>query len=215
MSISKDGIGVAPSYRRLYYDWEHEQWEAGAIDLAEDRRQWRVGLGSDIRDELLDTVSFAYAAAEQITRGVAAFVDAAPLEEQQVFLTTQLADAARHIVFFDRVYSEVLGKDAEIEMRLPIVAGRLNAEDRRLLLDELPEVVARIQADLGDPERLVEGVRLVLGTVVEMLLARLRNLLVVIGDRFPGIRHGIATIVRDVTRHADFGRLFLADMVGA
>ncbi len=33
----------------------------------------------------------------------------APSHEAQVFLTTQISDEAKHMVFFDRFYREVLG----------------------------------------------------------------------------------------------------------
>ena len=32
---------------------------------------------------------------------------ACPLDEQRIFLSTQIADEARHVRFFDRFYSEV------------------------------------------------------------------------------------------------------------
>ena len=37
--------------------------------------------------------------------------------EAQVFLTTQISDEAKHVVFFDRFYREVFGIDAERDRR--------------------------------------------------------------------------------------------------
>ena len=40
------------------------------------------------------------------------FAIAAPTHEAQAFLTTQISDEAKHVVFWDRFYREVLGIEA-------------------------------------------------------------------------------------------------------
>ncbi|MGH2818742.1 MAG: ribonucleotide-diphosphate reductase subunit beta, partial [Actinomycetota bacterium] len=95
-----------PSYRDLYYRWERQQWEATAIDLSEDRRQWTEELSEHLKRSLLWGLASFYVGEQQVTETLVPFVDAAPSEEQQVFLSTQLVDEARHTVFFDRFYAE-------------------------------------------------------------------------------------------------------------
>src|SRR5688572_19692030 len=102
---------MARRYRDLYYRWEREQWEAGAIDLSEDRTAWPL-LDANRRARLIDGLTSLRAAGVRATETMGATIDAAPTEEQQVFLTTRLADVARHTVFLDRYFEEVVGAAA-------------------------------------------------------------------------------------------------------
>ncbi|MGH2808070.1 MAG: hypothetical protein ACRDKT_12445, partial [Actinomycetota bacterium] len=146
-------------YRQLYYRWERQQWEAGAIDFAADREQWR-SLDASMRRSLLWWIAPFYVGEEQVTNSLVSFVDAAPTEEQGVFLTTQLVDEARHTVFLDRFVDEVVGDSGDgMGDRLRAQEPRLDGGLRRLLLEELPAVAERIRAqDDGDHSALVEGV---------------------------------------------------------
>ena len=49
---------------------------------------------------------------ERVTTELLPFAIAAPTDDQRIFLASQIADEARHCVFFDRFYREVLGSDA-------------------------------------------------------------------------------------------------------
>jgi ribonucleoside-diphosphate reductase beta chain len=142
------------------------------------------------------------------------FVDSAPLEEQQIFLTTQLVDTARHVVFFDRFYTEVLGADADIRSRLASQAAALTAPDRAMLMESLPQAAQRIRAERDDIDSLIEGVRVCHEVVALQLLARYGALNGLLEDHLPGLREGLNAISRDVTRHSEFGTLLLADTVG-
>ena len=209
---------ATPDYRALYYRWERQQWEAGAIDFSADRSQWT---GNDLSDAqrrsfLWGLASF-YVGEEQVTETLVPFVDAAPSEEQQVFLTTQLVDEARHTVFFDRFYDEVLDEDGDdMRSRLDRQADRLNTGFRTLLLEMLPEAAAAIRADPGDATRLVEGVVLY-HIVIEGALALTgqRFLLDYLRkeDLLPGFRQGFTAVARDESRHVGFGVRFLKEMV--
>lgn len=94
---------------------------------------------------------------DQMTSALVPFVGAAPTEEQQVFLTTQLADEARHTVFFDRFYDEVLDEGTEMDSHREAGGGGVSSGYRILLLEMLPEVTERIRR-LDDPDALVEGI---------------------------------------------------------
>lgn len=209
----------SPDYRDLYYRWERQQWEAGAIDFSEDCRQWAEEFTPELRRTFLWGLSSFYVGEEQVTNTLVPFVDAAPTEEQQVFLTTQLVDEARHTVFFDRFYSEALDEQGtDMETRLEAQADRLNSGFRTLLLEMLPEASERIRADLSDRDALVEGVVLY-HLMIEATLA-------LTGQRFllnftreqgwlPGFRQGFTAVARDESRHVGFGVKFLKEMVEA
>src|SRR5918999_345868 len=148
-----------PDYRALYYRWERQQWSAGTIDFSEDRRQWATELTPELKRSFLWGLASFYVGEEQVTHTLVPFVDAAPTEEQQVFLTTQLVDEARHTVFFDRFYSEVLDEEGDdMESRLKRQAERLNDGFRTLLLEMLPAAAETIRRRPDDPAALVEGI---------------------------------------------------------
>jgi ribonucleoside-diphosphate reductase beta chain len=206
---------AAPDYRALYYRWESQQWEAGAIDFAEDRAQWAT-FPNDLKRSFLWGLSSFYVGEEQVTHTLVPFVDAVPTEEQQVFLSTQLVDEARHTVFFDRFYSEALDEQgSDMKARLERQAERLNDGFRTLLLEMLPAAAEKIRAE-RTLDALVEGVVLY-HIVIEGTLALTgqRFLLNFLRDRdyLPGFRRGFTAIARDESRHVGFGVRFLREQV--
>jgi ribonucleoside-diphosphate reductase beta chain len=206
---------AAPDYRALYYRWESQQWEAGAIDFTEDRAQWQ-SLPAALKRSFLWGLSSFYVGEEQVTHTLVPFVDAAPTEEQQVFLSTQLVDEARHTVFFDRFYSEALDEQgSDMKSRLERQAQRLNDGFRTLLLEMLPAAAQKIRNE-RTLDALVEGVVLyhivIEGTLAltgqRFLLNFLRE-----KDYLPGFRAGFTAVARDESRHVGFGVRFLREQV--
>ena len=56
---------------------------------------------------------------ERVTTELLPFAIAAPTDDQRIFLASQIADEARHCVFFDRFYREVLGARGGDDRRQP------------------------------------------------------------------------------------------------
>ena len=202
-------------YRRLYYRWEREQWEAGKLDLAPDRAAWTESLSGDERTGLENILSLAYAVTEVSTEALVPFVDAAPTEEQQVFLTTQLVDKGRHLVLLDRYLDEVAGDEGPIGARSGPRAERLDP-GARALVESVMDAARRVRATPGDAAALAEGVVLehlvlteaVLGTIRAALLRALTQ-----DDRLPALRVGLTAMEDDGARHLDFGVALLSDLV--
>jgi ribonucleoside-diphosphate reductase beta chain len=207
-----------PDYRQLYYGWERQQWEAGAIDFSDDRRQWIEDFSPELRRSFLWSLASFYVGEELVTNTLVSFVDAAPREEHAVFLMTQLVDEARHTVFFDRFYSEALDEQGgDMKSRLERQTDRLNTGFRTLLHEMVPESAERIRRERGSVTALIEGVVLY-HIVIEGALA-------LTGQRFlldytreqgllPGFRQGLTAVARDESRHVNFGVGFLKEMVG-
>ncbi len=198
-----------PDYRSLYYRWESQQWQTGALEFDEDRRTWSSRFGEPQRRALMRAVAPLRAGEDEIRTALARFVDAAPSEEQQVFLTTQLADHARHTVFFDRFAEEVVaGGDGAP----PHGEGELNSGWRRLLLERLPAASDKIVP--GEIDSLVAGI------VLHHLV--IESTLRLTGERFllnyaraqgilPAFRAGLAAVARDQARHVAFALRFLQE----
>jgi ribonucleoside-diphosphate reductase beta chain len=185
-------------YRDLYYRWEVEQWEAGKLDLSEDKRAWRK-LGREQQRAMSRNISMLRLSGE--TDALVSFADAVPTEEQQVFLTSQLADQARRAVFLDRYAAEVM--DGE-------------AGDRRdeFLRDQLENVSRRLKSG-PQVDALAEGIALYhllfLGAVTP---ARQRFIVDHLHREhlLPALRRGVTAMARDQVRHVSFGVRFVHDV---
>lgn len=209
--------GDSSGYRGLYYLWEQEQWEAGKIELGPDAQAWaaldpigrrRVSLGVDWR-------RFK---AELATTALVSFVDAAPIEEQQVFLTTQLADEARAGVFLDRVATEVFGApEPEMGERSAGAERALPPDLAALLNASLPAVAARLRASQDAARDLVDGVaRYHLCVVGAFGLTELEHSPAAAGVHgLRGLERGLDLIRRDSTRHAAFAVRFVEETSGS
>lgn len=198
------------TYGDLYRRWEEQPWAATAIDLSRDREGW-VGLEPRRRMHLRWALSQFFQGEEAVTVSLAPFVDAAPIAEQKVFLATQIADEARHAVLFERVFTEVVGLGRstmgalldEVRPDLTPGFGMLFG-----LLDEVTEGLRRERSMAA----LVRGVTvyhlLVEGTVA---LAGQRHILDWLRreDVLPGFREGFTHVMRDESRHVNFGVVLL------
>ena len=85
---------------------------------------------------------------QKVTEELGPMMRAAPTEDMQVFLATQIADEARHVRFFDRFYAEVGVLDSDnLAARLKETAEHLNPAFH-VLFDEMLGV-ARAHAGRG------------------------------------------------------------------
>jgi ribonucleoside-diphosphate reductase beta chain len=209
------GLVHLPSYRELYYRWERQQWQSQEIDFLADRLQWD-DMGEEEQGSYLATLATFYQGEACVTDALGPYVMAVPDEEMRIYLTTQLVDEARHTVFFDRFFNDVLQIDtASLEESLEVVQQFLNSATRYILLEALPEAAECIRQEPKHLPYLIEGVVLyhliVEGTLAlagqRALLERFREEHV-----FPGLCVGMTAVTRDESRHVLFGVRFLRDM---
>src|SRR6266498_3029966 len=99
----------AISYDDLYASCERGNWRANDIDFSQDAIEWRERLSAQQRRSALWLYALFFHGEDSVTDNLSPYIDAAPLEEQKYFLTTQQVDEARHSVFFKRFMHEVVG----------------------------------------------------------------------------------------------------------
>ena len=139
--------------------------------------------------------------------------------DQRIFLASQISDEARHCVFFDRFYREVIGADATtIADNLNLQRANVNDDFKQLFDGILHDIADELRRDPSNFEALVRGITVYM-IVIEGTLALtgarfiLRSLKEM--DRMPGFRDGFTHVNRDESRHVGFGVKFLADAIKA
>jgi ribonucleoside-diphosphate reductase beta chain len=205
-----------PSYRDLYYRWERQQWQAQAIDFTPDVMQWNR-LTEDQWNNAVDIIASFFQGEVCVTRALAPYIVAMPDDEMRFYVTTQLVDEARHTIFFDRFFKEVLHVDDErIEERLLFAQQFMTSSMRFILVDSLTDMTQRLQCEPQNRELLIEGVTLYhIITEGTMGLAGQRHVLEQFRKEnlFPAFREGFTAVARDESRHVLFGVKFLRDML--
>src|SRR5918997_614006 len=115
------------SYRELYDLWERQQWSVQDLDFTQDRIDWQERIPPEERVARLSGLSSFFIGEQRVEAELGPLMRAVPDEDMRIFLSTQIADEARHVVFFDRFYTEVgvLGSTTLTE-RLKETAAHLN-----------------------------------------------------------------------------------------
>src|SRR6266496_2810071 len=216
LNIIDQGLVYLPTYRELFYRWERQQWRTEEIDFTSDRLQWERMAPEERQDRLFGLSAF-FRGEACVTDTLSPYITAMPDEEMRIFVATQLADEARHTVFFARFFKEVLGIDKEtLEDTLEDILQYMNKHLQYILIDSLLDVAERIRKEPANLAHLVEGVTLY-HVIVEgtMALAGQRSILEFYrqNNLFPAFRGGFTAVARDESRHVVFGVKFLRDMI--
>ncbi|MGH2964438.1 MAG: ribonucleotide-diphosphate reductase subunit beta [Solirubrobacterales bacterium] len=214
-------VEAAPSYQKLFMRWQRQHWSTEDFDFSEDARQWADPdlITDEEREFLLFGFSQFFLGEERVTVELLPFAMGAPSHEAQAFLTTQISDEAKHMVFFDRFYREVLGASAAtIGDMLETQRHNVNEDWERLFNDILHDCAERLRKDPSDFAALVRGITVYM-IVIEgtLALTGARFIIRSLKERswFPGFTAGFTAVNRDESRHVGFGVKFLADAIQA
>src|SRR3954467_517697 len=150
------------SYKELYLLWERQQWATQDLDFSQDRIDWHERIPSEERYQRMYGLSGFFIGEQRVTDELGPIMRACPKEEQRIFLSTQIADEARHVQFFDRFYSEVGVLDGTdgVGDRLRAVQENLTDSYTELFDRLLRDKVDRPPAEPEDTETLVEAITL-------------------------------------------------------
>ncbi len=202
------------TYEDLYRRWENNNWKAHEIDFAQDRAGWE-SLSDIQRRSAMWIYSMFFYGEDAVADGLSPYIAAAPTEEQAYFLTTQQVDEARHAVFFNRFFNEVIGAGAgSIGEGLEITTEYLGWGYRGVF-GRLERMVEELKDDRSIP-KYAQAIALY-HLVVEATLAQPGQHY--IEDFFakaatmPGFTEGMENIARDEQRHIGFGVKVLSELV--
>ncbi|MGH2925136.1 MAG: ribonucleotide-diphosphate reductase subunit beta [Solirubrobacterales bacterium] len=214
-------VEAAPSYEKLVMRWQRQHWSTEDFDFTEDRRQWEDD--SMFTEEERKFLSFGFSqffiAEDRVTVELLPFAIATPQKEAQLFLTTQISDEAKHVVFWDRFYREVFDSNADgIGEQLNMHRYVVNKDWETMFDGILHECAENLRKDPSDFGALVRGVTVYMVVIEGMLaLTAARFMIKSMKERgwFPGFVQGFTAVNRDESRHVGFGVKFLADAIKA
>jgi hypothetical protein len=209
--IAADQIDYIDLYRR----WEQGNWSAMDLDFSQDKIDWNEKFDDFMRKAARWNYSLFFFGEDEVADQLSPFIDAAPLEEQKYFLTTQQVDEARHAIFFSRFFKEVIGVEGTS------YADRLNAVNPDLtygikkvfgLLNDVTDELRR--GDHSKP-KLAQAIALyhfiVEGTLAQTGQHFIADYLERM-DVLPGFRAGMVNVEKDEQRHIAFGVKLMADL---
>jgi ribonucleoside-diphosphate reductase beta chain len=205
-------------YGQLYNLWERQQWATQDLDFSQDRVDWHERIPEEERFQRLYGLSSFFIGEQKVADELGPIMRAAPTEPQRIFLSTQIADEARHVQFFDRFFSEVgILEDAdELHQRLEALEQHLNDAFGSLFDELLKSRVDRLGQEPGDRDALVEVITLYHMVIEGMLALTGQHFIIDYNERMgtlPGFVEGFSNVARDEHRHIAFGVRFLTDMV--
>jgi ribonucleoside-diphosphate reductase beta chain len=192
---------VAGAPLELFDRWEQQQWSLIDFDFAEDRDGW-ANLRGLVRRELRGAIENFLVGENAVTETLAPLVYAAPTPQEQLFLTTQLVDEARHTLLFARYLAAVEGT-GDVNFTVPAATSLTD-----ILQGALREATSSVRESPQERDAwyraivvyhlLIEGVLAVSG--MRSLLGVLRGL-----DKLPVLARALTNVARDESRHIGFG----------
>jgi ribonucleoside-diphosphate reductase beta chain len=205
-------------YTQLYNLWERQQWATQDLDFSQDRIDWHERIPEEERFQRMYGLSSFFIGEQKVADELGPIMRAAPTEQQRIFLSTQIADEARHVRFFDRFFSEVgvLQDAPELSQRLEALDKHVNQAFRDLFDGLLKARVDRLASEPGDRDALVEAITLYHMVIEGMLALTGQHFIIEYNERvgtLPGFVEGFSNVARDEHRHIAFGVRFLTDCV--
>ena len=187
---------------RLFTASHERSWNPADIDFSQERSDW-LALGDDERQLLLRLVSGFRVGERGVTH------ELAPLQfrlrqqgrlEEEMFVTAQMYEEARHVQFFETWLIETLPGRFGVDIPYPDLHGdmfstRLPHAMRALFTDDSPEAMLNA---IMLYHFYVEGVGAEAGYPLYYSIFERSG-------RFPALERGIRLIQRDEARHIAFG----------
>jgi ribonucleoside-diphosphate reductase beta chain len=205
-------------YQELYELWERQQWATQDLDFSQDRIDWNERFSSEERYQRMYGLSAFFIGEQRVTDELGPIMRAAPTEEMRIFLSTQIADEARHVQFFNRFYEEVGVLGDDLAERLARVQSNLSPEFGALFDEMLKSRVDRLAAEPEDTEVLVEAITLYHMVIEGVLALTGQHFIISYNEQqgtLPGFVEGFSNVARDEHRHIAFGTRFLMEMASA
>lgn len=192
---------------QLFDRWERQQWTVRELEPGQDRAGWEA-LPAPIRNQLRANMIQFFIGEFAVTETLAPLAQAAPELEAQLFLCTQLADEARHALFFFNYLAMVEGPQGPPGAKLRSAWEEASAGQTELFDQRLRAFTDRVRLDPADIGSWYEAITLyhfvlegVLATAGQRIMLRLAKQF----GSLPVFVAGLENVARDESRHVSFG----------
>jgi ribonucleoside-diphosphate reductase beta chain len=204
-----------PDYTTLYRKYLKQRWDVYDLDFSQDKIDWTEKMTEPERQSFLAIASGFHHGERQVEIELPVFMIGAG-EEEKLHIAAQIEDEARHTVFFDRFYREVVGLQGDdimaiLDASFPWVSetfvgpfGLLAYQADEVRKNPYDE---RARVRYGTTYFLwIEGVLALSVMKVTLSYARWRGFL-------PAYYTGFTATCRDESRHVQGGMKYLQDAV--
>ncbi len=204
-----------PDFTTLYRKYLKQRWDVYDLDFTQDKIDWNEKMTEAERQSFMAIASGFHHGERQVEIELPVFMIGAS-EEEKLHIAAQIEDEARHTVFFDRFYREVVGLQGDdimdiLDASFPWVSETFVGpfgllayqadEVRRNPYDERARVRYGTNYFLW-----IEGVLALSVMKVTLSYARWRGFL-------PAYYTGFTATCRDESRHVQGGMRYLQDAV--
>src|SRR5437868_15519973 len=105
--VHKD-LRSLPDFTTLYRKYLKQRWDVYDLDFTQDKIDWEEKMPEEERQSFIAVASGFHHGERQVEIELPVFMIGAS-EEEKLHIAAQIEDEARHTVFFDRFYREVVG----------------------------------------------------------------------------------------------------------
>ena len=198
-------------------------WDPESFDFEQDKKDWEEKFTEDERKQFVQICNNFVGGEEAVTRTLAPYPLAVQALEnpgfdqlqEEMYLTTQLWEEAKHVEFFGRFFDEVVGTEGTYE------PDEFWASETSAFVDEeLHEISTQLRYAIDEDQEtlvhtLAEAVMHYMG-LAEAILARVGY--VAFGqmldrkDALPGFQKGLEKTAEDEGRHVANGRWLMRQL---
>lgn len=200
----------------LYRKYEAQRWNISDLSFETDRRDWNERMTAAQRETFLRVATGFHHGERQVAVDITPLILAAPKDEHKVYMTSQMEDEARHTIFFDRFYREVVGFEATDLMDTLDQSYQFMTETFIGSFGYLAYIADALRQRPNDKRLLVsaitnyhmwiEGVLALSVMKITLGFCKQNNLL-------PGFHKGFLATTRDESRHVVFGMQLLRELL--
>jgi ribonucleoside-diphosphate reductase beta chain len=204
-----------PDYLDLYRRYLRQRWDVYELDFGQDAIDWRTRMSDEERTAFVAISSGFHHGERQVEVELPVFMLGGS-EECKIYMSSQIEDEARHTVFFDRFYREVVALPGTsvmdvLDASYPHISETfvgpfgLLAHQADELRRDPEDLAARVR--YGTTYFLwIEGVLALSVMKITLTYCRTRKLL-------PAYYSGFTATCRDEARHVQGGMRILRDAV--
>ena len=204
-----------PDYTELYKRYLRQRWDVYELDFTQDAADWRERMTQQERDAFVGISAGFHHGERQVEVELPVFMMGGS-EESKIYMSSQIEDEARHTVFFDRFYREVVGMPGESVQEVLDNSFEHVSETFVGPFGLLAYQADELRRDPESPEARVRyGTTYFLWIEGVLALSVMKITLTYCRERgfLPGYYTGFTATCRDEARHVQFGMRFLRDSV--